>query len=147
MTAISADQGLQLLAEHLGVSLEDLEIVSQGKREAARLAWMDAQIKAEQAEEARRLDRARTQFLQAWQDGTIVVRIDGKLKSKPCEICKDGELDMSIAVSQTMNARRKLLQQFNGMDGVRGAMKAATITKDIACTCGRDHRVEIFVMG
>lgn len=147
-TTVPTPEGLQLLADHLNIDLNILQQASENKREAARIARLQAQIEAEREAEARKLERSRKALTDAWQAGHIIVRVDGKILSKPGDICKTGEPDLTKVINLTIGARGKLLQQFKGLDLNGGEVqKGATIRRTVKCTCGKDHFVEVFITG
>lgn len=145
---LDTHEGLELLSEHIGVDLGTLQKAAEDKREAARIARLQAQIEEEQERQRIAEEKARENFTAAWKAGDIIVRIDGKLKSKPCDICTEGgEPDTAAVISLAMNWRRKLLQGFKSMDTCGKTQKGATIRRSVPCTCGKEHFVEIFITG
>ena len=146
-TTVSTPEGLSLLAEHIGVSLEDLQKASETKYEAARIERLSQQIEAEREAEARKLERSLKALHEAWQAGHIIVRVDGKILPKPGPICKTGEPDLTKVINLTIGARGRLLQQFKSMNSSDEIQKGATIRRSVPCTCEKDHFVEVFVSG
>lgn len=146
MAAITTDQGMKLLAEHIGVDLETLQKASEDRREAQRITRLEAQILAQKQAEAAALERARKQFMHAWESGHIIVRVDGKILPKPKDICKDGEEDMAPVIHRTMQTRQQILNGFHGFNGTDPSiLKAATVSKEVTCTCGTSHKVDVFI--
>lgn len=146
-TTVPTPEGLSLLAEHLNVDLNLLQQAAQDKREAARIARLEAQLLAEREAEARKLERSRKSIEEAWEQGHIIVRADGKILTKPGPICKTGEPDLTKVINLTMGARGSLLQQFKSTNYSDEIQKGATIRRTVKCTCGKDHFVEVFVSG
>ena len=148
-TQVSNTEALQLLAEHIGVSVDDLKFASEKKYEQKRIERLAAQIQAEKAKEAALLEKAHKQFNDMWQTGQIICRIDGKLIQKPGDICKNGTPDqkeMDHLIMAVKNIHGHLVMNFKGgVTGSPDARRAATLSKRISCSCGRDHQVEVFI--
>ncbi len=147
---ISPMESMELISEHLGISLEDLKKASESRQEKARILRLQDQIKAEKAKEAAALEKARKQFNEMWQGGEIIVRCDNKILTKPGDICKNGTPDqkeMDHLVIAVKNVHGHLVMNFKG--GVSGsplARRAATLTRSIPCTCEKgSHQVEVFI--
>ncbi len=146
ITKVSDGEALQLLAEHIGVSVDDLKKASEDKRESARIARLSAQIEAQKAAEAAALEKARKQFYDAWGAGHVLLRCDGKIITKVGTLCKDGEPNMAPVIRRVMDSRKKLLTEFKGLTGTDASItRGATVTKMISCTCGKQHEVMIFI--
>lgn len=145
-TAITTDESISLLAEHLNIDVKDLKKASEDRREKARMERLAAQIEAEKQAEIRRIEKGRKNLREAWKDGNIFVRIDGKLKSKPCDICTEGTPNLDGVISQATKIRQRLVNGFKGIDGTCGMGRTAgMIVSDVTCTCGKTHKIEVFI--
>jgi len=144
-TILTPGEAGDLIAEHLGLDLSKLKAEKARKEEAILQARLEAQKLAEKQAERRKLEAAHGQFMLDWQTGAIIVSIDGKLQTKPGTLCKSGTPDVDALVTQVRRLRGSLQTGFIGISGHPGARQAATISRDVQCTCGRTHRVKIFV--
>ena len=145
-THVATNEGLQLLAEHLNISLDELKVASEKKYEQKRIERLSAQIQQQKEAEAAALEKQSQQFMQAWENGHILVRCDGKIITKVGTLCKDGEPNMAPVIRRTMDTRRSLLQSFKGFTGNDASItRGATVSKEVTCTCGKTHNIEVFI--
>jgi len=145
-TILTPGEAGDLIAEHLGLDLSKLKAEKVRKEEAILQAKLEAKALAEKQAERRKLEAAHGRFLTDWQAGHILLSVDGKVKSKPGNLCKDGDMNLDALVTQVRAVRGRLTTSFTGIDGMPSARTAATITKMIPCTCEKKaHRVEVFI--
>ena len=145
-TTVPTPEGLSLLAEHLNISLDELKVASEKKYEQKRIERLSAQIQQQKEAEAAALEKARKQFYDAWGAGHILVRCDGKIITKVGTLCKEGTPNMAPVIRRTMDTRRSLLQSFKGFTGNDPSIRnAATVSKEVNCSCGKSHLIEVFI--
>ena len=138
---LTTHEKVELIAEELGYSLYEL---AQAKRQAEIVEEQIRQAKLAEEfrqQEIRKLESAKARFFEDLKDEKCVCFVDGKHVKN--NLCTAGEPDIDNLARAYAITRGALLMNFKGYVG--GAHTAATIDRDLQCTCGKTHKIRVFV--
>jgi len=132
---------VDLIADELGYSLSDL---AQAKRQAGIVEEQQrrAQLEEEQRQQQiRKLERAKARFIEDFKEGKCVVFMDGKHVKNT--LCTAGDPNIDNLVRLYGSARQALIMRPKTF--ILDSRTAASIERDLQCTCGKTHKIRVFV--
>lgn len=148
---LTPGDAVQLLSEHLNISLEDLQKLSEERKERERMQRIAEQNRQNEIEDEKRHARERASVLAAWEMGSIIVILDGKIKTKPCDLCTKGtqsEYDLKRLFYTLSEIRNHLINDRSllSIGCFFQAQRARFTVQEIPCTCDAGkHVLEIFM--